>query len=88
MRRAVLAAQNRGIKYIRLICLLGNRRMQAICRRMKGLLDYDDADVVCDIKVMAPTPVSFVEEAMDQDVAHSNLLLTHARMRRAGTKMH
>lgn len=88
VRRAVLAAQNRGIKYIRLICLLENRRMQAICRKMKGLLDYDDADVVCDIKVMPPTHVSLLEEAMGKDAAHSNMLLTYAQMPRAGTQLH
>jgi GNAT superfamily N-acetyltransferase len=88
VRRAVLAARNRGIRYIKLICLLENRRMQAICRKMRGLLDYDADDVVCDIKVVPPTDMSVMEEAYLEGLAQGNMVLAYAPTRRTGTRTH
>ena len=65
VRQAVLVAQNRGIRRIKMICLQQNRRMQAICKRLHGLLDYDEADVMCDIKVAAATRQTLWQESLE-----------------------
>lgn len=66
VRQAVLVAQNRSIRRIKMICLQENRRMQAICKKLHGLLDYDEADVMCDIKVAAATRQTLWQEQLEQ----------------------
>jgi GNAT superfamily N-acetyltransferase len=69
VRQAVLIAQNRGIRRIAMLCLRQNKRMQAICKKLNGLLDFDEADVMCDIKVAAPSQCTFVNEMVNDGLA-------------------
>ena len=69
VRQAVLVAQNRGIKRINMLCLRQNKRMQAICRKLNGLLDFDEADVMCDIKVAAPSQFTYFDELVNDGFA-------------------
>ena len=69
VRQAVLVAQNRGIKHISMLCLRQNKRMQAICRKLNGLLDFDEADVMCDIKVAAPSQFTYFDELINDGFA-------------------
>ena len=66
VRQAVLVAQNRNIRRIRMLCLQQNRRMQAICKKLHGLLDYDEVDVMCDLKVAAATRQTLWQEQFQQ----------------------
>ena len=66
VRQAVLVAQNRNIRRIKMICLQENRRMQSICKKLHGLLDYDEADVMCDLKVAAATRQTLWQEQLQQ----------------------
>lgn len=66
VRQAVLVAQNRQIRRIKMICLKENRRMQSICKKLHGLLDYDEADVMCDLKVAAATRQTLWQEQLEQ----------------------
>lgn len=67
VRHAVELAQTRGIQRINMLCLRQNKRMQAICKKLNGLLDYDEADVMCDIKVARPARAA--EEAANAGIA-------------------
>ena len=69
VRQAMLVAQNRGIKQISMLCLRQNKRMQSICRKLNGLLDFDEADVMCDIKVAAPSQFTYLDELVNDGFA-------------------
>lgn len=62
LERAILAAQNRGIRSIRLNCLVNNRRMQAIARKYEAALRFRADDVVGEVANPVPTPLSLMRE--------------------------
>lgn len=65
MRRCLTIAQNRGFRIVDVICLLENRRMQALARRFKGKMSVDGGEVFFTIDLQAPNQVSLLLEAMD-----------------------
>lgn len=65
MRRGLTIAQNRGFRIIDVICLLENRRMQAMARRFKGKMTIDGGEVFFTIDLQAPNQVSLLLEAID-----------------------
>lgn len=79
VRRAVLAARNRSVREITMICLPQNRRMQRICGKLKGLLDFDEADVVGKIAVESHSQFSLWQELAGDGVALGAALLTGVR---------
>ncbi len=60
--RAILAAQNRGIRTIQLNCLLDNVRMQAVAKKYEALLRIRSDGVVGEVVNPLPTPLSVVRE--------------------------
>ena len=68
VRRAVLSARNRGIKRITMVCLRDNRRMQRICRKIDGILDFDE-DVIGDVMLKPADAMSVWQEWMLSGVA-------------------
>jgi GNAT superfamily N-acetyltransferase len=62
LERTILAAQNRGIRTIRMNCLVDNRRMQAIARKHRASLRFRADDVVAEVANPAPTPLSLLRE--------------------------
>lgn len=65
MRRALTIAQNRGYRIIDVLCLLENRRMQALARRFSGKMQVDGGEVFFTIDLEAPNQVSLLLEAVD-----------------------
>jgi GNAT superfamily N-acetyltransferase len=60
--RAILAAQNRGIRTIQLNCLLDNVRMQAVAKKHEALLRIRSDGVVGEVVNPFPTPLSVLRE--------------------------
>jgi GNAT superfamily N-acetyltransferase len=60
--RAILAAQNRGIRTIQLNCLLDNVRMQAVAKKHEALLRIRSGGVVGEVVNPFPTPLSVIRE--------------------------
>jgi GNAT superfamily N-acetyltransferase len=60
--RAILAAQNRGIRTIQLNCLLDNLRMQAVAKKHEALLRIRSDGVVGEVVNPLPTPLSVMRE--------------------------
>src|SRR5688572_29386204 len=60
--RAILAAQNRGIRTIQLNCLVDNVRMQAVAKKHEALLRIRSDGVVGEVVKPLPTPLSVMRE--------------------------
>ena len=65
-RRALLAAQNRAVARVRMVCLLENARMQRIVRRLRGHLTYVDGVREGAVEVPLPNYLSLWEEAFGE----------------------
>jgi GNAT superfamily N-acetyltransferase len=62
LERAILAAQNRGIRTVQLNCMSANRRMQAIARKHDASLRFRTGDVVGEVANPVATPLSLLRE--------------------------
>ena len=65
-RHALLAAQNRSISGVKMICLQENARMQHIVRRLRGELIYVDGSSEGEFLVPPPTYLSLWQEAFGE----------------------
>jgi GNAT superfamily N-acetyltransferase len=62
LERTLLAARNRGIKHLQLICLSDNQRMQQLARKFDAELTFDFGSVIGDVETPFPTPLSMFRE--------------------------
>ena len=60
--RTLLAARNRGIKKLHMVCLSNNRRMQELARKFDAELSFDFGSVVGEVEAARPTPLSVLRE--------------------------
>lgn len=75
LRRSLLTARNRGIKFLHMACLADNRRMQQLARKFDADLKFDFGSVVGEVEAARPTPLSVMREfvADSHDVASAVL---------------
>jgi GNAT superfamily N-acetyltransferase len=73
--RTLLAARNRGIKFLQMACLADNRRMQQLARKFDADLKFDFGSVVGEVEAARPTPLSMMREIVSDshDVASAML---------------
>jgi GNAT superfamily N-acetyltransferase len=62
LERTLLAARNRGLKFLHMACLADNRRMQQLARKYDAELSFDFASVVGELAAPRPTPLSVLRE--------------------------
>jgi GNAT superfamily N-acetyltransferase len=62
LERTLLAARNRGLRYLNMICLADNRRMQQLARKFAAELTFDFGSVVGEVVTPTPTPMSVLQE--------------------------
>jgi GNAT superfamily N-acetyltransferase len=62
LERTLLAARNRGLKFLHLACLADNRRMQQLARKFDAELTFDFGSVVGEVATARPTPLSLIRE--------------------------
>src|SRR5262245_5781871 len=60
--RTLLAARNRGFKFLHMACLADNRRMQQLARKFDAELSFDFGTVIGEIEAPHPTPLSVMRE--------------------------
>lgn len=65
LRRTLLAARNRGVKYLHMACLADNRRMQQLARKFDADLKVDFGSVVGEVAAARLTPLSILREIMN-----------------------
>ena len=64
MDRTLLAARNRGIKTLHMVCLAENQRMQRIARKHEAKLNYDHGDISADLDPSWPSYFSLLRETV------------------------
>ena len=65
VRRIMTVARNRAIRRLMLICMINNRRMQAIVHKFLGKLESDSGEATGWIELPWPNQVSLMQEAID-----------------------
>lgn len=64
LERTLLAARNRGLKFLHMACLADNKRMQQLARKYDAELTFDFASVVGEVTASRPTPLSLIREIL------------------------
>jgi GNAT superfamily N-acetyltransferase len=64
LERTLLAARNRGIKFLHMACLADNRRMQQLARKYDAELRFDFSNVVGEVATARPTPLTVMREIL------------------------
>jgi GNAT superfamily N-acetyltransferase len=64
LERTLLAARNRGLKFLHMACLADNKRMQQLARKFDAELSFDFSSVVGEVTAPRPTPLSLVREIL------------------------
>jgi GNAT superfamily N-acetyltransferase len=64
LERTLLAARNRGIKFLHMACLADNKRMQQLARKYEAELSFDFSNVVGEVTTPRPTPLSLLREML------------------------
>lgn len=75
LARTILAARNRGIKFLRMHCLADNRRMQQLARKFDADLKFDFGGVIGEVTSPRPTPLSLMREAVSDTHSIATALL-------------
>ena len=62
LERVLLAARNRKIEHLHMLCLTENRRMQRLARKFDAQLNFQSGSVIGELKAPCPTPISVMRE--------------------------
>jgi GNAT superfamily N-acetyltransferase len=65
LERTLLAARNRGVKFLYMSCLADNGRMQQLARKFDADLSFDFGGIVGELEASRPTPISLLREMMN-----------------------
>jgi GNAT superfamily N-acetyltransferase len=75
LERTLLAARNRGIKFLHMACLADNKRMQQLARKFDAELSFDFASVVGEVATPRPTPLSLMREMLADNHGFATAML-------------
>src|SRR5215467_12351841 len=64
LERTLLAARNRGLKFLHMACLADNKRMQQLACKFDAELSFDFSSVVGEVAAARPTPLSLMREIL------------------------
>ena len=64
LERTLLAARNRGLKFLHMACLADNKRMLELARKFEAELSFDFSSVVGEVATPRPTPFSLMREML------------------------
>ena len=62
LERTLLAARNRGLKFLHMACLANNSRMVELARKFDAELSFDYSSVIGEVRTPRPTPLSVMRE--------------------------
>jgi GNAT superfamily N-acetyltransferase len=62
LNRVLLAAQNRQVNRLHMLCLAENRRLQQLARKFDAELSFQSDSVLGEMKAPGPTPISMMRE--------------------------
>jgi GNAT superfamily N-acetyltransferase len=75
LERVLLAACNRKIEHLHMLCLAENRRMQQLARKFDAELSFQSGSVVGEMKAPRPTPISMMREIVDDGIDLATAML-------------
>ena len=85
LARTLLAARNRGVKFLHMACLADNKRMQQLARKFDAELTFDFGSVVGEVSTPRPTPLSVMREMVADSHGFATAMLdVQSRMLRPG----
>jgi GNAT superfamily N-acetyltransferase len=64
LERTLLAARNRGLKFLHMACLADNKRMQQLARKYEAELSFDFSSVIGEVATPRATPLSVIREML------------------------
>jgi GNAT superfamily N-acetyltransferase len=79
LRRAIVVAKNRAVRHVAMLCLAENWRMQRLARRFTDRLSFQDGDILAELHLAIPTPVTLFEEAVEDGFGAVTLWLDQLR---------
>jgi hypothetical protein len=62
LERVLLAARNRQVERLHMLCLAENQRMQRLARKFNAALSFEAGSVIGEMKAPDPTPMSVKRE--------------------------
>jgi GNAT superfamily N-acetyltransferase len=81
LERILLAARNRGVKQLHIICLLENRRMQQLAQKFDAEMRRDLDSVIGEVEAPYPTPLSVLREIIADGTGLATAILdAHSRL--------
>jgi GNAT superfamily N-acetyltransferase len=75
LERTLLAARNRGIKFLHMACLADNKRMQQLARKFDAELSFDFGGVVGELMAPRATPLSLMREMISDGQSVATAML-------------
>jgi GNAT superfamily N-acetyltransferase len=75
LEHLLLAARNRQIQRLHMLCLAENRRMQQLARKFGAELGFQSGSVMGEVKAPRPTPISIMREFVADGTALAAALL-------------
>lgn len=85
--RTLLAARNRGITRLHMMCLTENRRMQQLALKFDADLSFDFGSVIGEVESAHPTPMSVMREFLVESHGLATTMLEiQSRLLRTGSR--
>ncbi len=75
LEHTLLAARNRGIRNLHMMCLADNRRMQQLAKKFEADLSFELGSVTCAVAAPRPTPLSLIREWMADGTSLASAVL-------------
>ncbi len=84
LAHTLLAARNRGIRTLHMICLAENRRMQQLARKFDAELSFEYGSVIGEVEAPYPTPLTVLREMVADSASFATAVLdVHSRLLKA-----
>jgi len=81
LAHTLLAARNRGIRRMHMICLAENRRMQQLARKFDADLSFEYGSVIGEVEAPYPTPLTVLREIVADSASFATAVLdVHSRL--------
>jgi GNAT superfamily N-acetyltransferase len=80
LERTLLAARNRGIRFLLLECLADDARMQQLARKFDAELTFDSGSAVREVMRPCPTPFSLMREVLTDGHGFATAVLDVQKM--------
>lgn len=75
LAHTLLAARNRNIRTLHMICLADNQRMQKLARKFDADLSFEFGSVVGEVEQAYPTPLSVLQEIVADTAGFATAML-------------